>query len=570
MIQNPILPGFHPDPSICRVGDDFYLVTSSFSFFPGVPIFHSRDLSHWEQLGYVLDRPSQLPINYELLSCGIYAPTIRYHQGRFYVITTNVTAGGKNFIVTAKDPRGPWSEIHVIEGADGIDPSLFFDEDGKVYYTGTTRIEDGKGGYQAIWGSEIDLAEMKLVGERRILWGGAMVHCWAPEAPHLYKKDGWYYLMIAEGGTEHMHAVTISRSRTVMGQYEGYQGNPILTHRHLGKLYPVCNVGHGDLVELKDGSWYMVMLASRLMDGYHKILGRETFLAPVEWEEGWPVVSPGTGRVEMCYPQPESLPEQPFGEGALPLETNVDFGRDALGMEWNQIGTPGEEFYRIEDGCLKMKLLKNELVPWELNGLSADFWGVRIAMLQNRRGSVGFLGRRLQHMRFEAVTKLYFAPEQGDGAGLVVIQNDANQLRLEYRLDERGRSEAACISTRTVVRQGRQYFEEKVEGSLELESQSGKKGAKDSAMEQADDGRAGGGIYLKIQGNGTRYNFYAGVDGLHYLPVAEGVDGSFLGSETCGGFIGAYIGLFAFANETKDRYADFETFAYWDLEKQRK
>ena len=566
MIQNPILPGFHPDPSICRVDNDFYLVTSSFSFFPGVPIFHSRDLAHWEQLGYVLDRSSQLPVNYQLLSCGIYAPTIRYHRGRFYVITTNVTAGGKNFIVTAKDPRGPWSEIHVIEGADGIDPSLFFDEDGKTYYTGTTYIEDERGGHQAIWCSEIDLEEMKLVGERSILWGGALVHCWAPEAPHLYKKDGWYYLMIAEGGTEHMHAVTISRSRTVMGQYEGYQGNPILTHRHLGKLYPVCNVGHGDLVELQDGSWYMVMLASRLMDGYHKILGRETFLAPVEWEDGWPVVSPGTGRVEFSYPQPNSLREQPFREGALPLETEADFSRDTLGLEWNQIGTPGEEpFYRMEDGCLKMKLLKNELVPWELNGLPADFWGVRIARLRDRKGDVSFLGRRLQHMDFEAATTLRFAPEQGDGAGLVVIQNDANQLRLEYRRNEEGIREAVCIRTRTVVRQERQYFEESVEGRLILNAAQKKAGM--SSAVRGEPAEVSGEVYLKIRADRTRYSFYAGVDGVEYLPVAEGVDGSFLGSETCGGFIGAYVGLFAFSEEAKEAYAAFTKFSYKGIRK---
>lgn len=557
MIENPILPGFHPDPSICRTEDDFYLVTSSFSFFPGVPIFHSRDLAHWEQLGYVLNRPSQLSVNYELLSCGIYAPTIRYHDGIFYVITTNVTDGGKNFVVTAENPGGPWSEPHVLEGANGIDPSLFFDDDGKVYYTGTTRVETENGGYPAIWCSRIDLQEMKLIGERCILWEGALRGCHAPEGPHIYKKDGWYYLMIAEGGTEHMHAVTISRSRSVMGRYEGYPGNPILTHRHLGRRYPVCNVGHGDLVELKDGSWYIVFLASRLMDGYHKILGRETFLAPVVWEEGWPVVSPGTGRAELSYPQPKSLPEQPFEKEALPLETELDFGRlpgkeeragisvglRELGLEWNQIGTPGESFYKIEEGCLKLKLMKNELVPWELDGLSADFWGSRISMLQDRRGTVSFLGRRQQHMEFEAVTMLEFMPGPGEGAGLTVIQNDANQLRLEIRLDEKGGKEAACISVRTVVREGKQYFEEELKGCRKL--------PEDTSV-----------FYLKMKGNYTHYSFYVSTDGVNDWKVAKAVDGSFLGSETCGGFIGAYIGLFAFADETKDKYAAFRSFSY--------
>lgn len=219
MIQNPILPGFHPDPSICRVGDDFYLVTSSFSFFPGVPVFHSRDLKNWEQLGYVLDRKEQLPCGYEMLSGGIFAPTIRYHDGVYYMITTNMSMGCKNFIVTASNPAGPWSDMHIIEGADGIDPSLFFDEDGKAYYTGTTRGEDESGDFQAIWCCEIDLERFELKGERKLIWRGAMIDAIAPEGPHLYKKDGYYYLMIAEGGTEVYHAVTIARSEHVFGPY---------------------------------------------------------------------------------------------------------------------------------------------------------------------------------------------------------------------------------------------------------------------------------------------------------------------------------------------------------------
>ena len=555
MIQNPILPGFHPDPSICRVGDDFYLVTSSFSFFPGVPIFHSRDLTNWEQLGYVLDRPSQLPCSYEMLSGGIFAPTIRYHEGTFYMITTNMSMGVKNFIVTAERPEGPWSEMHIIEGADGIDPSLFFDEDGQAYYTGTTWLEEADATKQAIWCSRIDLKEMKLVGERAILGTGSMANSHAPEGPHLYKKDGWYYLMIAEGGTEHMHAVTISRSREVFGPYENYQGNPILTHRHLGRNYPICNVGHGDLVELPDGSYYMVMLASRLMDGYHKILGRETFLVPVEWEDGWPIVSPGTGKVENTYLQPECLTEQPLSQ-ALPLSTDTDFD-EALGMEWNQIGTPDKEFYKIEDSCLKLRLLQNELVPWELDGLSANIFE-RMPMFGKGGGAVSFLGRRQQHMEFEAVTKLYFSPKEEEAAGLVVIQNDANQLRVEYRRNADGKPEAACISTRTVSREGKQYFKEQTLGALPLASaDSGKAGSADG-----DDT----GIWLKMVGNYTRYSFYVSQDGEHYVPVAEHVDGSFMGSENSGGFIGAYIGLFAHGGQSdKEGYASFDSFRYAGL-----
>lgn len=578
MIKNPILPGFYPDPSICRVGDDFYMITSSFSYYPGVPIFHSRDLVNWEQIGHVLDRPSQLPIDYKAMSCGIYAPTLRYHDGVYYMITTNVTMPmWNNFIVTATDPRGPWSEMHIIEGADGIDPSLFFDDDGKAYYVGNTSVEEHGERHQALWGSEIDLKEMKLVGERHILWKGAMVNCWAPEAAHIYKKDGWYYLMIAEGGTEHWHSVAISRCCTVLGKYKGHHGNPILTHRHLGKLYPICNVGHADLVELKDGSWYMVMLGSRLMDGYHKPLGRETFMAPVEWEDGWPVVSPGTGKVEWEYPSPVSLPEHLFGENALPFTTDTDFDEEKLGLEWNEIGTPIRPFYKIEDSCLKIQLLKQEIVPYdtEFEGPISFFFGMPDDEEENQKeesgentensgaceenagvvtetaekeeepAKVSFLGRRLQHLKFEAGTKLYFDPEQDETAGIVFIQHDANQLRAEYHLDENGNKEIAVIITRKLRTDKGVFFESHVQGTVPVNTKDGEP------------------IYIKVVNHYTHYSFYVSTDGDKYVPVAQNVDGSFLGSETCGGFIGTYIGLFATGGDyDKDKYAAFDYFYY--------
>ena len=368
MIRNPILPGFYPDPSICRVEDDFYLVTSSFSYFPGVPIFHSKDLEQWVQIGHVLDRPEQLPLTHEMISAGIFAPTIRYHNGTFYMITTNMSMGVVNFVVTATDPAGPWSDMHIIKGADGIDPSLFWDDDGKCYYTGTTRFDDEAGSRQGIWCSEIDLATFELVGERHIIGTGAQINAEAPEGPHLYKKDGYYYLLIAEGGTEHFHAVTISRSQSVFGEYENHQGNPILTHRHLGKGFPIWNVGHGDLVELQNGDWYMVCLGSRLSDGKHKLLGRETFLVPVVWEDGWPVVSKGTGKVEWTYPSPGLPSWQPAGRAINDFKQPVveNFEQE-LGFDWNFLGTPREEFAKVEAGRLRLKLLKSSLVPWEFD-----------------------------------------------------------------------------------------------------------------------------------------------------------------------------------------------------------
>lgn len=293
--KNPILSGFYPDPSICAVGEDFYIVNSTFAYFPGIPIMHSKDLAHWEQIGNAMDRESQLPLENAGHSQGLFAPTLRYHNGTFYLICTNVSHGG-NFIITAKDPAGSWSEPYYIKGADGIDPSLFFDEDGTCYYIGTHPNPAGcryNGDYY-IWIQELDVEKMELVGEPHNVWSGAMKNIVWPEGPHLYKKDGYYYIMNAEGGTGPEHAVTICRSKNIYGPYENNFCNPILTHRHLGKDYPIKYVGHADLVQTVKGEWYMVMLAVRSKQGY-TTMGRETFLAKVEWENGWPIVNPGVG-----------------------------------------------------------------------------------------------------------------------------------------------------------------------------------------------------------------------------------------------------------------------------------
>lgn len=309
---NPVLKGFSPDPSVCGVGEDFYLVTSTFAYFPGVPIYHSKDLVNWTQIGNVLERDSQLPLDQAGHSQGIFAPCLRYHEGTFYMITTNVTHGG-NFVVTATDPKGPWSDPYYLEDAPGIDPSLFFDEDGRCYYVGTRPNPKGVtyNGDWEVWLQELDLNTMRLIGVSTSLWKGAMRDVVWPEGPHLYKKDGYYYLMIAEGGTSFNHCVTIARSQQVAGPYLGNPNNPILTHRHLGKDFPVCNVGHGDLVETTTGKWYMTCLASRNYEGYSN-LGRETFLAEVVWEDGWPVVNPGHG--QLLDVQEHALPLSPVPE----------------------------------------------------------------------------------------------------------------------------------------------------------------------------------------------------------------------------------------------------------------
>ena len=276
--ENPIIPGFYPDPSICRVGEDYYLVNSSFEFFPGVPLWHSRDLVNWEQIGHVLTRESQLPLGNAWTSGGIYAPTIRYHNGRFYMITTNCGGGG-NFYVWTDDIRGEWSDPVWIDH-DGIDPSLFWDDDGKVYYIGSGMRQ-----------FEIDLETGKKLSEVKKVWTGTGGRC--PEGPHVYKRNGWYYLLIAEGGTEYGHMQTIARSRSIWGPFESCPRNPILSHRD-DIMSPFQAVGHADIVDDPEGNWWMVFHAIRPTAAQLHHIGRETMLAPMVWDEdGWPVINGG-------------------------------------------------------------------------------------------------------------------------------------------------------------------------------------------------------------------------------------------------------------------------------------
>ena len=275
---NPVIPGFHPDPSVCRVGDKFYLVNSSFQYFPGVPIFESTDMQHWTQIGNVLDRPSQLPLKGASSWLGIYAPTIRHNDGVYYMITTNVGNGG-NFMVTARDPRGPWSEPIWLK-QQGIDPSLYF-ENGHCYMVSNPD--------NTIMLCEIDPKTGEQLTESKPIWRGTGGRY--PEGPHVYKKDGYYYLPISEGGTELAHKLTMARSKNIYGPYEGCPDNPIFTHCCMAaQSSQIQGTGHGDLVQGADGKWWMAFLAFRFIGGSYHHLGRETLVLPVDWPKGgWPV-----------------------------------------------------------------------------------------------------------------------------------------------------------------------------------------------------------------------------------------------------------------------------------------
>lgn len=401
--KNPILAGFHPDPSICRAGEDYYLVTSTFEFYPGVPVYHSRNLADWKLLGYCMTEDNGLDLRKSGPSGGIYAPTIRYHQGTFFLITTNVSDRG-NFIVHTKDPGKGWSEPRWLQQG-GIDPSLFWDDDGKVYLVSTGHDETGR---CTIDMSEVDPFTGEQLSDTVILSYGCGGKY--PEGAHLYKKDGRYYLMMAEGGTEYGHMETIQRADHPYGPYESCPHNPILTHRDDTRGEIHC-VGHADLVEDHNGNWWAVCLGTRCNGGESGIsmlhhLGRETFLAPVVWtEEGWPVVG-DEGRLSLVMDGP--LPEnEGFSSiaGSSQLDFRDDFSVEIADQRYNYLRNPHPENYIRDTERCRLLLRGTEET---LNDPASPTW----------------IGVRQQEFCCEAGVKVG-AVEVGEGfrAGLTAFYN---------------------------------------------------------------------------------------------------------------------------------------------------
>lgn len=404
--RNPVLPGFQPDPSVVRVGDDFYLVTSTFGWFPGIPVYHSRDLVNWRLVSHAISRGGQLPIVDLGTNRAVFAPTISHIGGKFRVINTCVACGG-NFMVEADRPEGPWSDPIWLD-FPGIDPSLFQDDDGRAWVVHNAPPQGGSTyeGHMAVWLRPIDLGTGRLTGPGRQLVSGGVRPEDKPiwiEGPHLFKKDGWYYLSPAEGGTEVNHAQTIYRSRSVEGPYEPGPGNPILTQRDLPRPRPdaVEDTGHGDMVELPDGSWWMVFLATRPFAGKSTLLGRETFLLPVTWKDGWPEVLPKGEPVPLVLKRPN-----------LPADARVDwsawsdrFASGKLDPEWLRLRSPiAEQWFSAGAGLTLVA--------------RADRPG-------STKGQPAFLGRRLRHPVATITTTIEFAPQaSGDFAGLMAFHNE--------------------------------------------------------------------------------------------------------------------------------------------------
>ncbi|TFW15707.1 glycoside hydrolase family 43 protein [Duganella callida] len=504
--SNPVLSGFHADPSICRVGGDYYLATSSFEYFPGVPIFHSKDLVHWRQIGHALTLASQLNLTHTRSSQGIYAPTLRCHDGVFYMVTTNMEGGGA-FYVHTRDPAGEWSEpVWLNDPAFAMDPSLFFDDDGKVYYT-----RHGGGEHGGVYQAEIDLKAGKLLEQPRLVWSGTG-GVW-PEGPHLYKHDGQYYLLISEGGTSYNHSLTMARSPSPMGPYTAYAGNPVITHRGHPEL-PLQAIGHGDLVQTPEGKWWMPLLGIRPVEQKHH-LGRETMLTPVAWnKDGWLTVNSGQPlALEMSgagLPPAAPWPAQPVRD---------EFDAPRLALHWTQLRGPGDGLWSLSEcaGHLRLK-------------------GSSVTM--NDIAQPAFIARRQEHMRMRAATQLEFQPAAAsEAAGLVLRQNEKNYYELRITGAPRRRLELV----------------ERVQGVTTL---------KGSAELPA------GPVVLQVESWPDHYVFSFGSGSGPFKPVGS-LPTAPLSSEAAGGFTGVFIGMYAEGAKPRQAMpaADFAWFDYQPVEK---
>ncbi len=497
--RNPILSGYYPDPSVTRVGDDFYLVLSSFAHFPGLPIFTSKDLVHWKQIGNAIDRPEQLNFTGMRTSQAVFAPDISYHAGTFYIVNTCVECKG-NFVITAKNPAGPWSNPTWLP-FEGIDPSIYWEGDKAYVVNNRTPNEPPRyDGHRAIWIQEFDWRTGKMVGESTQLINGGVDLSKKPvwiEGPHIFRKDGWYYLTAAEGGTSVNHSQVVFRSRQLRGPFAPFAGNPILTQRDLdpARPNPITSSGHAELVQTAKGEWWATFLAVRPYDGDYYNIGRETFLLPVTWKDGWPIILPKGKAIPFVGKVPD-LPKQP----APKIPTSGDFGYvddfdgTKLAMQWIGVRTPKRPFYRLDRGDL---VLGKGTPIGDLSGVPA------------------FVGRRQQHHVATISTTVKFAPDtDGDRAGLAAMQSDRNYLVFGV----------TRIAGKTVV-----------------------------ALYTAADGRerlvaaapiAAGPVTLTIRADGGTMAFDYQVAG-NRRTLSDKVDARFLSTKSAGGFVGTVVGPYA-------------------------
>ncbi|ADI15210.1 glycoside hydrolase family 43 protein [Truepera radiovictrix] len=521
-IQNPILRGFNPDPSIVRVENDFYIATSTFEWFPGVQLHHSRDLVHWRLVGRALDRRSQLDMIGNPDSGGVWAPHLSYADGLFYLIYTDVKTWGvrepfkdaHNYLVTAPDICGPWSEP-VYLNSSGFDPSLFHDVDGRKWLL--NMIWDhrkGKNPFGGILLQEFDPAAGELVGPVHNIFRGT--HLRVTEGPHIVRKDGFYYLLTAEGGTTYEHAVTLARSKTLTGPYEVHPDNPLLTSRGRPEL-ELQKAGHGSLVETQTGEWYLAHLCGRPLSPLGRCnLGRETALQRLEWPRGdWPRLAGGDNAPKLQVPAP-ALPAHPFP----PENERDDFDAPTLSPHWQTLRVPHDESWlslRERPGFLRLR--------------------GRESLISRHRQSL--VARRLQAHVAEAETCVEFEPETFQQmAGLVAFYQANNWVYLRLSRDE------VLGKSLNILTCDHSVYDEALDEDVSVEGAAR--------------------VFLKVRFERETFRFAYATEPGAWREVGPRFDAGKLSDDYCQGlsFTGTFIGLCAQDLSGRRRHADFDYFSY--------
>lgn len=515
-IRNPILPGFHPDPSICRAGDDFYIVNSTFEWFPGVPVHHSRDLKNWRHIGHILTRQSQLDLRGVVDSGGVWAPSLSYAEGKFWLVHTNIRSAGvgrpfkdiKIYLTTSDNILGPWSEPLVLDSI-GFDPSLFHDEDGRKYLVNMEwDFRKDRYRFAGIVLQEFDAAAGKWVGSRtKILSKGNVL----TEGPNLYQKDGWYYLMLAEGGTGWNHGISAARSRDVRGPYELDPQPSVMTTRHREDWW-LQKAGHGELVETQQGEWFLAHLGSRPVGGRRCVLGRETCLQRVKWEGGWLRLENGGVLPEHEITEPLGLAEQPWPD----TPGRDDFNTSWLGVSWCSLRVPVSQSWAdlsCRPGWLRLTGRDSMHSLFEQS----------------------LLAKRVRHFRFTAETRLQFTPRDfTQMAGLVFYYNTGSHYYLRVTHHENHGKVLGIVLTD--------------DGSYD---ELGDMGVNDWMD-----------FYLRVHVDETSLQFHASADGLHWREIGPLLDATKI-SDDYGStlrFTGAMVGICAQDLSGNRLTADFDYF----------
>ncbi|SEP04674.1 glycoside hydrolase family 43 protein [Aquisalimonas asiatica] len=526
-IRNPILPGFNPDPSICRVGSDYYIATSTFEWYPGVQIHHSRDLANWQLAARPLERASQLDMRGNPDSCGIWAPCLSHADGVFWLIYTDMKRyegnfkDGHNYLVTAPAIEGPWSDP-VYLNSSGFDPSLFHDTDGRKWLVNLRwdyRPRAGQDRFGGILLQEYDPAEKRLIGPDRIIFTGTAMKL--TEGPHLYRRDGWYHLLVAEGGTSYDHAVTMARSRSITGPYEVHPDNPVLTSRYAPDN-PLQRAGHADLVETPSGQTWMVHLCGRPLPGtWRSPLGRETALQPVEWcDDGWLRLAHGGNTPALDVPMPDVTPQ------ALPEEEVFRFEEELLPAAFQWLRTPERErIFSLTERPGYLRVFGRE---------SPGSWFEQ-----------GLVARRQDSTACSAETEITFEPDDlQQFAGLIAYYN---RFKFHYLAVTRGDSGDKVL---VVI----SCNDDWPNGYLDITDADGVVLEPDSPVR----------LGVDIHEQALRFR-YQGSDGA-WIPIGPTLDVSLLSDEgngrAHGYFTGNFLGMAAHDISGRGTPADFAWFRY--------